>query len=117
MQTGETETRPETPNGRALSVRVEFMLVFFPSSSSDRPDSHPGAEDQTTAVLGGPSGMRELECGLLPQRRLVRLVDGTRDRVGGRLAPRLRVGLLFSPSTVHSGTPRTFCHRWADRYH
>lgn len=49
--------------------------------------------------------MRDVEGGLLPQRGLVRLVHGTRDRVGGRLAPRLRVGLSFNPRTVRSGVP------------
>lgn len=74
------------------------------SSLSVRPDSLPGAEDKAPTVLGGASGMRNMEGGLLPERGLVRLVHGTRDRVGGRLAARLRVGPYFnSPCTVRSG--------------
>lgn len=42
--------------------------------------------------------MRDVEGGFLPERGLVRLVHGTRDRVGGRLAPGLRVGLAFNLS-------------------
>lgn len=94
------EERPEETHGRGLGYRTcrgcqwvcQPLNVAFPSSSSVRPHSYPGAEDQAPPVPGGPGGMWELECGLLPGRRLVRLVDGTRDRVGGRLAPRLRVG-------------------------
>lgn len=80
------------------------FTVACPSSSSVRPGYDPGAEDQASSVLGGPGGMWDLERGLLPGRSLVRLVDGTRDRVGGRLASGLWVGLpvyLIRPWCIH----------------
>lgn len=46
--------------------------------------------------------MRDLERGLLPGRSLVRLVDGTRDRLGGRLAAGLRVSMVHSRPLGHS---------------
>lgn len=53
--------------------------------------------------------MRDLERGLLPGRSLVRLVDGTRDRLGGRLASGLRVGSVgtFDARGTRSGVART----------
>lgn len=72
-----------------------------PSSLSVGPCSPPGAEDQAASVAAGPGGMRDVERGLLPGRSLVRLVDGTRHRVGGRLASGLRVG-----SPARSCNPR-----------
>lgn len=116
--------RPRRENGEPavslfLSVKVEsvsrWIYVAFPSSFSVRPDSSPGAEDQAPPVLGGPGGVRDLERGLLSGWSLVRLVHGTRDRLGGRLAPRLRVGVPYILiharcirwSLVHSGF---WCH-------
>lgn len=46
--------------------------------------------------------MRDLERGLLPGRSLVRLVHGTRDCVGGRLAVGLKVGMTHSRTLGHS---------------
>lgn len=75
-----------------------WIYVALPFSSSVRPGSGAGAEDQASSVPGGPSGLWDLERGLLPGRSLVRLVDGTRHRLGGRLASRLGVGLpAFNP--------------------
>lgn len=83
-------------------------VAFLSCPLSVRPDAPLGAEDQAPAVLGGASRMRDVEGGFLPEGGLVRLVHGTWDRVGGRLAPRLRVGLSFNPST--HGAFRSIVH-------
>lgn len=103
---GETSRGEARKTAPVEDERVRLLMnVAFLSCSplSVRPDSPPGAEDQAPAVLGGASGMRNMEGGLLSERGLVRLVHGTRDRVGGRLAARLRVGPSFNPRTVRSG--------------
>lgn len=74
---------------------ARMSVCFPPPAVSLRPVPPPGAEDQAPSVPGGASRVRDVEGGLLPERGLVRLVHGTRDRVGGRLAPRLRVGPFF----------------------
>lgn len=97
---GETSRGEKRKTVPVEDERVCFLMnVAFLSCSplSVRPDSPPRAEDQASAVLGGASGMRNMEGGLLPERGLVRLVHGTRDRVGGRLAARLCVGPSFNP--------------------
>lgn len=99
----------------AAAVRVgcicQVEFVAFLPLSSVWSEPNPGAEDQAPPVLGGPGGMWDLERGLLSRRSLVRLVDGIRDRLGGRLASWFRVGLpdylyigkVHSGSLVHSG--------------
>ena len=84
---------------RAEHERVSrCSQAVCPSSPSRGPGSAPGAEDAAAAVPAGAGGLRDLERGLLPGRRVVRLVDGTRHRVGGRVAPGLSVG---SPVRLH----------------
>lgn len=102
---GERRRDALSPPPQSASVFV-FVFVFLVAwcdphvaspSRSPRPDPDPGAEDQAPPVSGGPGGMRDVERGLLPGRSLVRLVHGTRDRLGGGLAPRLRVGHMPPP--------------------
>lgn len=87
-------------------VSVRLNLLPFSPSSSVWSEPNPGAEDQAPPVLGGPGGMWDLERGLLSGRSLVRLVDGIRDRLGGRLASWFRVGLPYylNAKLVHSGS-------------